>query len=73
MKDSLSILADEGILIASTNAPNVSIDQFQAMIEDELISAEYEYLKSAVFIVCLMIFKPLTSFPEGNYFKGICL
>lgn len=35
VKDSLDILAEDGILIASTNAANVSIEQFQTMIEEE--------------------------------------
>lgn len=68
VKDSLSILADEGILIASTNAANVSIDQFQAMIEDELISAEYEYQISGVYRLP-DDFQTIDSFPEGNYLK----
>ncbi|MFP3775915.1 class I SAM-dependent rRNA methyltransferase [Enterococcus mundtii] len=68
VKDSLSILADEGILIASTNAANVSIDQFQAMIEDELISAEFEYQISGVYRLP-DDFQTIDSFPEGNYLK----
>ncbi|WP_206859087.1 class I SAM-dependent rRNA methyltransferase [Candidatus Enterococcus mangumiae] len=68
VRDSLSILADEGVLIASTNAANVSIDQFQAMIEDELISAEYDYQISGVYRLP-DDFQTIDSFPEGNYLK----
>ncbi|STE27785.1 SAM-dependent methyltransferase [Enterococcus faecium] len=54
VKDSLDILAEDGILIASTNAANVSIEQFQTMIEEEF-HAKMFLLNNLLYIVCQKI------------------
>ncbi|OTP12365.1 SAM-dependent methyltransferase [Enterococcus sp. 10A9_DIV0425] len=68
VKDSLAILSDDGILVASTNAANVSVDQFQAMIEDELLATGVDYQIIGVYRLP-NDFQTIASFPEGNYLK----
>ena len=48
-QDSLDILAENGILIASTNAANVSIEQFQAMIEEEFHAKNVSFEQLALY------------------------
>lgn len=49
VKDSLDILAEDGILIASTNAANVSIEQFQTMIEEEFHAKNVSFEQLALY------------------------
>lgn len=67
VKDSLDILAEDGILIASTNAANVSIEQFQTMIEEEF-HAKMFLLNNLLYIVCQR-FPDDGYLLEGNYLK----
>jgi len=68
VKDSLAILSDEGTLIASTNAANVSTDQFKKMIENELMLANVEYEEVTRFRLP-QDFQTIEAFPEGDYLK----
>ncbi len=68
VKDSLAILSDEGTLIASTNAANVSTDQFKKMIENELMLANVEYEEITRFRLP-QDFQTIEAFPEGDYLK----
>lgn len=66
--DSLAILEDEGLLIASTNAANLPINKFQELIEEALEAAQVSfdcvdtYRLPADFAVD-------RHFNEGNYLK----
>lgn len=68
VKDSLEILADEGVLIASTNAANVTIQQFQKMIEDEFIAKGVSYQQIGLYRLP-NDFQTTNTFPEGDYLK----
>ncbi|WP_165004629.1 MULTISPECIES: class I SAM-dependent rRNA methyltransferase [unclassified Enterococcus] len=68
VKDSLAILKANGLLIASTNAANVSIDQFQKMIEDEFKAAGAGYDQLALYRLPAD-FQTADTFPEGDYLK----
>lgn len=68
VKDSLSILSEEGTLIASTNAANVSTDQFKKMIEAEFVAANVTFKELALYRLP-QDFQTNDSFPEGNYLK----
>ncbi|BCA86099.1 SAM-dependent methyltransferase [Enterococcus saigonensis] len=66
--ESLPILTEEGIIIASANTANVTLDKFQQMIENEFVAAKVDYK--------LLDTKRLPTdfhvsqiFPEGNYLK----
>ena len=66
--DSLEILAPDGLLIASTNAANLSSKKFQEMIEASLEKAHvpYECIQSYRLPADFAVDK---HFPEGNYLK----
>ncbi len=68
VKDSLDILTDNGLLIASTNAANVNTDQFQGMIEEEFISENVRFEKIGEYRLP-DDFQTVDAFPEGNYLK----
>ena len=68
VKDSLEILADEGVLIASTNAANVTIQQFQKMIEEEFIAKGVSYQQIGLYRLP-NDFQTTNAFPEGDYLK----
>ncbi len=66
--DSLAILANDGLLIASTNAANLPIGKFQELIEDALNDAHVSF-------DCLHTYRLPSDFAvdrhfnEGNYLK----
>lgn len=68
VKDSLDILAEDGILIASTNAANVSIEQFQTMIEEEFHAKNVFFEQLALYRLP-KDFQTTDTFLEGNYLK----
>ncbi|PXY56867.1 RlmI/RlmK family 23S rRNA methyltransferase, partial [Enterococcus faecium] len=68
VKDSLDILAEDGILIASTNAANVSIEQFQTMIEEEFHAKNVSFEQLALYRLP-KDFQTTDTFLEGNYLK----
>lgn len=68
VKKSLAILANKGILIASTNAANVSVKHFEQMIEKELVAANVIFERKALYRLP-QDFQTIDSFPEGNYLK----
>ncbi|MGN8983324.1 class I SAM-dependent rRNA methyltransferase [Enterococcus villorum] len=68
VKDSLSILSSEGTIIASTNAANVSIEQFKNMIETEFVAANVAF-KERTHYRLPQDFQTNEFFPEGNYLK----
>lgn len=68
VEDSLTILEDDGILIASTNAANLSAKKFKQMIEKVLNekAAGYQLIDSYRLPADFAVNK---GFPEGNYLK----
>lgn len=68
IKDSLAILSNEGTLIASTNAANITIEQFKQMIENEFVAAKVEFEEMALYRLP-QDFQTIDAFPEGNYLK----
>ena len=45
ISQALDILADDGIIIASTNASNVSVAQFKKQLEKGFASVKHDYLR----------------------------
>ncbi|MBE8847924.1 class I SAM-dependent rRNA methyltransferase [Enterococcus durans] len=68
IKDSLDILTNNGQLIASTNAANVSTEQFREMIEEEFISANVKFEQIGYYHLP-QDFQTIDAFPEGDYLK----
>lgn len=68
VKDSLDILTNNGQLIASTNAANVSTEQFREMIEEEFISANVKFEQIGHYHLP-QDFQTIDAFPEGDYLK----
>ena len=68
VKDSLDILTNNGQLIASTNAANVSTEQFREMIEEEFISANVKFEQIGHYHLP-QDFQTIDTFPEGDYLK----
>ena len=68
VEDSVDILSKEGMLIASTNAANVSREKFQKMIEESLKKKQVRFKKMNEFHLP-SDFKTISSFEEGNYLK----
>lgn len=68
VKDSLDILTNNGQLIASTNAANVSTEQFREMIEEEFISANVKFEQIGYYHLP-QDFQTIDAFPEGDYLK----
>ena len=68
VKDSLDILTNKGQLIASTNAANVSTEQFREMIEAEFISANVKFEQIGHYHLP-QDFQTIDAFPEGDYLK----
>lgn len=68
VKDSLDILTNNGQLIASTNAANVSTEQFREMIEAEFISANVKFEQIGHYHLP-QDFQTIEAFPEGDYLK----
>ncbi|MDH6365235.1 23S rRNA (cytosine1962-C5)-methyltransferase [Enterococcus sp. PF1-24] len=66
--DALSILKENGRIIASTNAANLSLERFQGLVEAAFEAAGVNYQKEQVFRLPVD-FQTLASFSEGNYLK----
>ena len=66
--DSLPILTDEGIIIASANTANVTLEKFQQMIEKEFVTAKVDY-KLLDIKRLPADFHISQTFLEGNYLK----
>lgn len=66
--ESLPILSDDGIIIASANTANVTLEKFQQMIEKEFIIAKVDYRLLATKRLPVD-FQVNPAFPEGNYLK----
>ena len=65
---SLPILNNEGIIIASANTANVTLEKFQQMIEKEFITAKVDYqLLDTKRLPADFQVNP--AFKEGNYLK----
>ena len=71
IEDSVDLLTDEGIIIASTNAANVSPRQFQQMIEKAFAKKEVRYQKIKHYSLP-SDFATVATFPEGDYLKVYC-
>lgn len=68
ISDSLKILKQEGRIIASTNAANLSVQKFQDIVEKELANSGATFKQEQ----CLRLpadFSVLPDFEEGNYLK----
>jgi len=68
IEESIDILEKEGMIIASTNAANVSAQRFQALIEEALQDkrVSYEIFRRESLPKDFRVNK---NFPEGNYLK----
>lgn len=68
IKDSLPILAPNGLILASTNAANLSADRFQKTIEEAFQQAGVHYhLEETFRLPGDFVVNP--AFAEGNYLK----
>ncbi|KAF1297477.1 SAM-dependent methyltransferase [Enterococcus sp. JM4C] len=68
VEDSVDILSAEGLLVASTNAANVSREKFQKMIEESLKNKQVRFKKVNEYQLPAD-FKTIPEFEEGNYLK----
>ncbi|QIL46259.1 class I SAM-dependent rRNA methyltransferase [Vagococcus coleopterorum] len=68
VEDVAPLLNNEGILIASTNAANVTVDKYQQMVETALRKQGKQF-KQIGENRLPVDFKTSKSFPEGNYLK----
>ncbi len=68
IEDSVEILADNGVIIASTNAANVSPQRFRQMIEAAFTKKNVRFEKINAFRLPAD-FAVYPSFPEGDYLK----
>lgn len=68
VKDSVDILKKEGLLIASTNAANISIEKYKKMIVQALEEKKVRYQIKETFQLP-SDFKTNKHFEEGNYLK----
>lgn len=66
--DAIDILAEKGLLIASTNAANVSIHRYKQMISDALDEKKVHYRFTETFRLP-SDFSVSSTFEEGNYLK----
>lgn len=68
IEDSVDILNEDGVIIASTNAANVSPQRFQQMIEEALTKKGMHFEKIATYHLP-SDFAVYPQFPEGDYLK----
>ncbi|MHC5269105.1 class I SAM-dependent rRNA methyltransferase [Enterococcus sp. LJL98] len=68
IEESVDLLANEGVIIASTNAANVSEHQFKQMIEKAFEKKAVSYQQVANYSLPAD-FATLAAFPEGDYLK----
>jgi 23S rRNA (cytosine1962-C5)-methyltransferase len=68
IEDSVDILTKDGVIIASTNAANVSPQRFQQMIEDAFVKKGVDFEKIATYHLP-SDFAVYPHFPEGDYLK----
>lgn len=68
VEDAVDILSHEGFLIASTNAANISMDKYQAMIIEALEKKNCHYTITETYQLPAD-FKVNNYFNEGNYLK----
>ncbi|ALS00542.1 SAM-dependent methyltransferase [Enterococcus silesiacus] len=68
VKDSVTILKDRGLLIASTNAANISLEKYKKMIVDALEEKQVRYQFKETYQLP-SDFKTNKHFEEGNYLK----
>ncbi len=66
--DSLSIMSDEGLLITSTNAANLSAEKFRKSIEEQFTAAGVRWQLQEAYRLP-SDFTVLPAFSEGNYLK----
>lgn len=68
VKDSVAILKDQGLLIASTNAANITIEKYKKMITQALDETKVSYVFKEMYQLPAD-FKWNKTFKEGNYLK----
>jgi len=68
IEDSVDILTKDGVIIASTNAANVSPQRFQQMIEDAFVKKGVDFEKIDTYHLP-SDFAVYPHFPEGDYLK----
>ncbi len=68
VKDSIDILTDKGMLIASTNAANLSLAKYQKMVITALQEKNVRYKITDTYQLPAD-FQVNPNFPEGNYLK----
>ena len=68
VKDSVAILKDQGLLIASTNAANITIEKYKKMITQALDETKVSYVFKETYQLP-SDFKWNKTFEEGNYLK----
>lgn len=71
IEDSLDLIEEKGTIIASTNAANLSIQQFSQIIEKAMLKKKVKFVKTATYQLPAD-FSTLPSFSEGNYLKVFC-
>lgn len=71
IEDSLDLIEEKGTIVASTNAANLSIQQFSQIIEKAMLKKKVKFVKTATYQLPAD-FSTLPSFSEGNYLKVFC-
>lgn len=68
IKESVDILADNGTIIASTNAANITMKKYKAIIQEALLSKEVQFHIREIYQLPAD-FRVNAHFEEGNYLK----
>ncbi len=71
IEDSVDLLNQNGMIIASTNAANVSPKQFKQIIEEAFLAKGVSYKKVKSYALP-SDFATIATFPEGDYLKVYC-
>ena len=70
LKETISITADEGIIVASTNASSFNMNKFKSFIDQAFRETNKKYQLVEEFSLP-KDFKTIKEFPEGNYLKVV--
>lgn len=66
--EAVNLINTDGLLVASTNAANVSIDKFEKMVEKGILNSERKFKKERTFRLP-SDFLVSESYSDGNYLK----
>lgn len=72
VKEAVTLLSNDGLLIASTNAANLSMAKFTEMVTQALLEKKVRFHVQQTYRLPTD-FQVQPQFPEGNYLKVLCI